>query len=156
MWFPPTANENRTDVQIFNGFGPSAPGMKREPASGMTPDELQERTLAFSLSVYGFIKPMFARVDTRHVAHQLFRSATSVAANYRAACLARSTREWVAKLGVIREEADECVLWLLFIQRAGMANDRRRMDVLTDEARQLTRIFVAAYRTSQQGNRSNK
>jgi four helix bundle protein len=123
----------------------------------MTPDELQERTLEFSLSVYRFIKPMFAHADTRHVALQLFRSATSVAANYRAANLARSPREWLAKLGVIREEADECVLWLLFIQRAGMADDRRTsIDALADEARQLTRIFVAAYRTSKHKSGSIK
>jgi len=120
----------------------------------MTPDELKERTLDFSLSAYRFIKPMFAQVDTRHVAQQLFRSSTSVAANYRAACLSRSTREWVAKLGVIREEADECVLWLLFIQRAGIADDRQKsVDSLLDEARQLTRIFVSAYRTSKEGKR---
>ncbi|HVQ42060.1 MAG TPA: four helix bundle protein [Vicinamibacterales bacterium] len=123
----------------------------------MTPEELKERTLDFSLSVYRFIKPMFSQMDTRHVAQQLFRSATSVAANYRAACLSRSTREWVAKLGVIREEADECVLWLLFIQRAGMADGRQKaIDPLLDEARQLTRIFVSAYRTSKEGKRSEK
>jgi len=123
----------------------------------MTPDELKERTLECSLSAYRFIKPMFGQVDTRHVAQQLFRSSTSVAANYRAACLSRSTREWVAKLGVIREEADECVLWLLFIQRAGMADGRAKaIDALLDEARQLTRIFVSAYRTSKEGKRSEK
>jgi four helix bundle protein len=131
--------------------------MTRALSARMTPDELKERTLEFSLSAYRFIKPMFAQVDTRHVAQQLFRSARSVAANYRAACLARSTREWVAKLGVIREEADECVLWLLFIQRAGMADGRANaIDALLDEARQLTRIFVSAYRTSKEGRRAAK
>ena len=132
-------------------------GVRRAVSAGMTPDELKERTLEFSLSAYRFIKPMFGQVDTRHVAQQLFRSSTSVAANYRAACLSRSTREWVARLGVIREEADECVLWLLFIQRAGMADGRQNsVDALLDEARQLTRIFVSAYRTSKEGKRSDK
>ena len=118
------------------------------------PGRTERTDTRVSLSAYRFIKPMFAQADTRHVAQQLFRSSTSVAANYRAACLSRSTREWIAKLGVIREEADECVLWLLFIQRAGMADDRQRsVDALLDEARQLTRIFVSAYRTSKEGKR---
>jgi len=49
---------------------------------------------------------------------------TSIAANYRAACLARSGKEWVAKLGVVREEADEALFWLIFIHRAGIATGR--------------------------------
>ena len=115
----------------------------------MTREELQERTLEFSLAVYTFIKPMFRHAETRLVAEQLFRCSSSVASNYRAACVARSDREWLAKLGVVREEADESVHWLLFIQRAGLAGDRRPAgDALLDEARQLTRIFVSAYCTS--------
>ena len=115
----------------------------------MTREELQERTLEFSLAVYTFIKPLFRQVETRLVAEQLFGSSSSVASNYRAACLARSDREWIAKLGVVREEADESVHWLIFIQRAGLAGDRRSAgEALLDEARQLTRIFVSAYCTS--------
>jgi four helix bundle protein len=92
---------------------------------------------------------MFRHAESRLVAEQLFRSSSSVAANYRAACVARSDREWIAKLGVVREDADESVHWLLFIQRAGLASDgRSTADSLLDEARQLTRIFVAAYCTS--------
>lgn len=119
----------------------------------MTPKELQERTLVFSLDVYKFLRPLMRDAETRHVASQLLRSATSVAANYRAACLARSTKEWIAKLGVIREEADESVLWLVFIQRAGIAADSTaRLEKLVSEARELTRIFVASYWTSKTRN----
>ena len=120
----------------------------------MTPQELQERTLVFSLRAYRFIKPLLSSAETRHIALQLLRSATSVAANYRAACLARSSKEWLAKLGVVREEADESVLWLVFIQRAGMSNAAaNELDDLLGEARELTRIFVASYRTSQENRR---
>lgn len=123
--------------------------MGRAVRDAMTREELQERTLEFSLAVYTFIKPLFRQVETRLVAEQLFGSSSSVASNYRAACLARSDREWIAKLGVVREEADESVHWLLFIQRAGIAGDRRSAgEALLDEARQLTRIFVSAYCTS--------
>jgi len=113
--------------------------------------ELQERTLAFALDVYKFIRPLLHTIETQHVAHQLLRSASSVAANYRAACLARSSKEWIAKLGIIREEADESVMWLVFIQRAGMATPAsEKLDGLLAEARELTRIFVASYRTSRE------
>ena len=120
----------------------------------MTPKELQERTLTFSLAVYKFIKPLLRTVETQHVAHQLLRSSTSVAANYWAACLARSSKEWIAKVGVIREEADESVLWLVFIQRAGIVTGASRdLDHLLGEARELTRIFVASYRTSKENRK---
>ena len=120
----------------------------------MTPSELQERTLVFSLRTYQFIKPFLSSPETRHIALQLLRSATSVAANYRAACLARSSKEWLAKLGVIREEADESVLWLVFIQRADIATTAaNELDDLLSEARELTRIFVASYRTSKENRR---
>jgi four helix bundle protein len=115
----------------------------------MTREELQERALEFSLAVYTLVKPMFRDADKRLVAEQLFGSSSSTASNYRAACVARSDREWVAKLGIVREEADESVHWLIFIQRAGLADNRRSVvDTLLNEAQQLTRIFAAAYNTS--------
>jgi four helix bundle protein len=65
----------------------------------MTQRELQERTLVFALAVFRFVRPLFRDADTRHIAQQLVRASSSAAANYRAACLARSSREWLAKLG---------------------------------------------------------
>jgi four helix bundle protein len=116
----------------------------------MTSEELQERTLAFAVAIYAFMKPLFRDAETRHVAQQLVNCSSSVAANYRACCVARSRREWLAKMGVVREESDESVLWLLFVQRTGLAAGREPMlTMLLDEARQLTRIFVASYRTGQ-------
>jgi four helix bundle protein len=116
----------------------------------MTPEELQERTLVFAVEAYGFIKPLFRDFDTRYVAEQLARCTGSVAMNYRAACLARSHREWTAKIGIVREEADESLGWLIFIDRTGMASASREAgQILLAEARQLARIFGASFRTSQ-------
>ena len=115
----------------------------------MTPQELQERTLNFALAVYMFVKPFFKEPGTRHVGLQLFRAATSVASNYRAACLARSPKEFSAKAGLLREESDESLFWLIFVKRSGMAaGSVQTVDELTDEAGQLVRIFGASYRTS--------
>lgn len=96
----------------------------------MTQQELQERTLVFALAVFKFIRPLFRDAETRHIAQQLLRCSASVGANYRAACLARSSREWRAKLGVVPEEADEAFYWLEFLRRAdlrpGNANELER------------------------------
>lgn len=73
----------------------------------MTKQELKDRTMDFALEVWRFTRPMNGNLDTRHIGHQLFRAATGLAANYRAACVGRSRPEFAAKLGVVREEADE-------------------------------------------------
>jgi four helix bundle protein len=120
----------------------------------VTPAQLQERTFVFALQVYRYARPMLGRPDSRHIAQQLIRAATSVASNYRSACLARSPAEWVAKIGIVREESDEALFWLMFTQRADVAvADEGRLAALIDEADALTRIFAASYRTSRNRTR---
>jgi len=85
----------------------------------------------------------------------LFRSATSVAANYRAACRSRSTRDFVSKLGIVEEEADESLFWLQFIADAGLM-PREKLNDLISEASQLTAIFVASRRTAKRNNRKSE
>jgi four helix bundle protein len=72
------------------------------------------------------------------------------AANYRAARLGRSGREFVAKIGTVREEADETVFWLSFMERVAIvpSGASRETAQLKDEAEQLARIFAASYRTA--------
>jgi len=113
----------------------------------MTSQELRDRTMAHALAVFQLTKPLMQAPSSRHVAHQLFRAATSVAANYRSACLGRSPQEFVAKLGVVREEADEVVFWLEFASLSGLARKPETADLLS-EARELKAIVSAAYRTS--------
>ena len=78
---------------------------------------------------------------------QLLRCGTSVAANYRAVCRARSRAEFVARMGIVVEEADESVFWLELIGEAGLLSNERMKDLLS-EAQQLTAIFTAAQRTA--------
>jgi four helix bundle protein len=85
--------------------------------------------------------------DGRHVRDQLFRSATGVAANYHAACRARSHRDFVAKIGIVVEEADETVFWLVFLNRADISNTTEGAALL-DEARQLLAIFTRSAKTA--------
>jgi four helix bundle protein len=78
---------------------------------------------------------------------QLLRSGTSVAANYRAACRARSKAEFVARIGVVAEEADEAVLWLELLTESGIISPERTKDLLA-EAKELAAIFTASQQTA--------
>ena len=83
----------------------------------------------------------------RRLADQMFRSATGVAANYHAACRARSRREFIAKLGIVIEEAEETVFWLDFGSRTGLT-DHAKSGPLAKEARELLAIFTASAKTA--------
>ncbi len=84
----------------------------------------------------------------RVLGDQLLRSGTSVAANYRAACRARSRAEFISKLGNVLEESDESALWMELIIEDGLLPSKRVEPLLT-EANQLTAIFFTARRTTQ-------
>jgi len=78
----------------------------------MTPEELKHRTKAFGLSVIKLVDQLPRTRSANVIGNQLLNCATSVGANYRAACRARSKAEFTAKLGVVEEEADEAAYWL--------------------------------------------
>ena len=86
-------------------------------------------------------------ISGRAIANQLVRAGTSVGANYRAACRGRSKAEFVAKLGTVVEEADECCFWLELIMD-GELLDRNRVEPLYQESNELTAIFVSSTRTA--------
>jgi len=113
----------------------------------MTPDELQARSREFALRVIRLIDALPNTTAGRRSGDQLFRSATSVAANYRAARRARSLKEFIAKVGVVTEEADESEFWLGLIMDAGLL-EADRVYELRREADELTRIFASTRRTA--------
>jgi len=78
----------------------------------MTTAELKARTKEFALRVIRLVDALPNTVKGRAIANQIMRSATSIAANYRGACRARSRAEFIAKIGVVEEEADETAFWL--------------------------------------------
>src|SRR6058998_3367356 len=90
----------------------------------------------------------------RAIGNQLVRSGTSIGANYRAACRARSRAEFAARLGVVAEEADETMYWLELI-REGKLVPVNRLAELMQEADELTAIFTSGRRTSSQNQTSN-
>ena len=108
---------------------------------------LQLRTKQFAVRVLTLIDHLPDSVAGRVVANQLARSATSVGANYRAACRGRSRAEFAAKLGTVAEEADESLYWLELIAERRLL-PRSKVSALLHEADELTAIFTAGRRTA--------
>ena len=104
-------------------------------------------TRRFALRVAKLADALPPKPSAFAIAKQLARSGTSAAANYRAACLARSKAEFIAKLCIVVEEMDETLNWLEMITELRLVRPQR-LAALTDEARQLTAIFVAARKTA--------
>src|SRR2546423_13132452 len=86
----------------------------------MTEDELKKRTKQFALRILKLINALPNTTAGRIISNQLARSGTSVPANYRAACRGRSKAEFISKLGVVEEEADESAFWLELIIEGGL------------------------------------
>lgn len=84
-----------------------------------------------------------------HLEGQLIRSATSVAANYRAACIAQSPKSFIAKLSIVIEEVDESNFWLVFAKDESLINPSSKFDALIQESKELTAIFIASRKTLQ-------
>jgi four helix bundle protein len=113
----------------------------------MTPKELRARTKRFAIDVIRLSRELPTTLDGRTAGGQLLRAATSVAANYRSACRGRSRAEFVAKLGIVLEEADESLLWLELISEAEVASGPK-VDRLLKEADELTAIFTTSVKTA--------
>ena len=113
--------------------------------------DLKARTKQFALRVMKLVDSLPRTIQGRVVANQIIRSATSVAANYRAACRARSRAEFIAKIGVVEKEADETAFWLELIIDSALLTQTRVRPLLT-EAGELVAI-MAASRKSALGNR---
>ncbi len=111
------------------------------------PEDLRERTKAFAIRVVKLYRSLPHTADAQVVGKQLLRCGTSVAANYRASCRGRSRAEWLAKIGLVVEEADETVFWLEMLSDCGIVPSQRCEDILK-EARELSAIFTASQHTA--------
>ncbi len=116
-------------------------------------EALKERTKQFALRIIRVIRSLPAGSEGRIIGHQLLRSGMSVAANYRAVCRARSRPEFLAKLAIVIEEADESAFWLELLVDAALIQDRKLKD-LRSEANQLVAIFNASRTTAKKGSQS--
>ena len=116
-------------------------------------EDLKRRTKQFSIRVIHVCESLPPKPAAKVIANQLVRSATSVGANYRAVCRARSNADFVSKMGVVLEEADESSYWLELLVESGLVAEQKLSELLR-EAEELTAIFAAS-RITASGNRTN-
>ena len=114
---------------------------------------LKKRTKQFALRIIRVIRSLPQGLEGRVIGHQLLRSGMSVAANYRAVCRARSKPEFLAKLAIVIEEADESAFWLELLVESELIPESKLLD-LRSEADQLVAIFNASRTTAKKGIQS--
>jgi four helix bundle protein len=121
----------------------------------MTESDLIERTKQFALRVIKLVGALPRTIEGRAIASQLMRSGTSVGANYRAACRARSKPEFIAKLGTVEEEADESAFWLELIIDAGLMSDSKIRPLLND-ASEIVAIMASSKKAAAKSQIANR
>jgi len=109
-------------------------------------NDLKDRTKKFSISIIDLIEQLPNTIACRVIANQLVRSGTSVGANYRAVCRARSGKEFIAKMNIVLEEADEVCFWLEIVQENKWVSIET-IEPILKEANELTAIFVSSLKT---------
>jgi len=110
-------------------------------------EELKRRTKEFAIRIVKLFRSLPKTEEARIIGRQVLRSGTSVAANYRAVCRARSRAEFISKIGVVVEEADETVFWLELLIETNIVPGKK-LDDLLREANELLAIFAASQRTA--------
>jgi len=106
----------------------------------MNEDELKARSKQFGLRVMNLVNALPKTTAGRAIGNQVIRSGTSVGANYRAACRGRSKAEFIAKIGIVAEEADESAFWLEMIMDGGLLKSEL-VSPIHQETEELTAIF---------------
>lgn len=109
--------------------------------------ELQDRTKQFALRIIHCFTALPKNDAARVIGRQFLRAGTSVAANYRSACRARSFPEFIAKMGVVVEEADETAFWLDLLIESGLVA-AKRLELLRNESVELVKIFSKSLATA--------
>ena len=113
----------------------------------MTSAQMKERTKQFTLRVIRLVKQLPKDQVSHVLGNQLLRSGSSVGANYRAACRARSKAEFRAKLGIVEEEGDESLFWMEILLDTGMMS-RTQLGDLMKEADEIVAIVVSSIKSS--------
>ena len=110
--------------------------------------KLKARTGAFALASIRLVQGLPRDMICAVLAKQLVRCATSVGANYRSSCRAKSTADFISKMKIVEEEADECDYWLALLVQAGYLSEEQAQPLMR-EANELVAILVASIQTAQ-------
>ena len=109
--------------------------------------QMKKRTKKFAKEIIKLCRNLPDNREGRLIGNQIFRSGTSVAANYRAACRARSTADFISKLAIVEEEADETLFWLELIKEMKIL-DNDFVDSLMKESDEIIAIIVSSIKTA--------
>jgi four helix bundle protein len=118
----------------------------------MNQEEMKRRTKQFALRVIRLVESLPKGRTADVLGRQLLRSGTSVGANYRAACRARSTADFISKMCIVEEEADESLFWMELLIESGIVKIEK-LESLMKEADELLAITVASINTAKKRNR---
>jgi four helix bundle protein len=121
----------------------------------MTPDELKKRTKAFGLRVIRLTEALPKSRTSGVIGRQLLRSGTSVGANYRAACRAKSRADFAAKMKIVEEECDESVYWMELLIESGTVKAELLEDLM-NEGDEILSVVVASIKTARSTAGSRK
>jgi len=121
----------------------------------MKADGLKLRTKKFALRVVRLVESLPVGRTADVIGKQLVRSGTSVGANYRSACRARSKADFVAKMGIVEEEADELIYWMELLVESGLMREELLKDLM-NEAGQVVAICVSSINTARGYKRTEK
>ena len=121
----------------------------------MDTEPLKKRTKQFALRLIRAVETLPRGRAANVIGNQLLRSGTSVAANYRAACRAKSPADFVSKMGTVEEEADEAMFWMELLLESGLSNTGE-INELMREADQLVAITVASINTARRNIRPRR
>src|SRR5204862_515916 len=122
-------------------------GMRNEP-------DLKKHTKAFALRILKLVDALPKTTAGRALASQIVRSGTSVAANYRAACRARSTADFIAKMGIVEDEGGETLFWLELLEESELVS-ATKLAAIKQEANELIAITIASIKTARRNRASN-
>lgn len=127
--------------------------LKEKPYNNSMQNDLKDRTKQFALRIINLVESLPHGLAAQIVGKQLIRCGTAVAANYRAACRARSQAEFIAKLGIVIEEADEACFWLEIIMAKNMLK-ATLVKPLLQESNEITAIMVASVNSTKKGKKA--
>ena len=117
-------------------------GGANQERNSMEPKDLKQRTKKFALRIIRLVESLPRGKITDVIGKQLLRSGTSVGANYRSACRAKSTADFISKMGTVEEEADESIYWMELLIESGLIS-KDEVGELLDEADQIVAITVS-------------
>ena len=120
----------------------------------MNSEDLKKRTKNFALNIIKVVENFSKNTTGFVIGKQIVKSATSIGANYRSACRAKSKADFIAKISIVEEEADETLYWLELAGECGLIDENNLKDLLK-EANELVAIFTSTRKTAKSNNYKN-